>query len=76
MLLKGDAGFFRDACRVGIDGPKKILNLLLNFPLYRKLRAVWRRDLAWLDLLVHFRLHPYHSRSGGPYYPGKPMVDC
>lgn len=33
VLLEGDAGFFRDPLWVGIDGPEKILDLLLNFPL-------------------------------------------
>ena len=46
VLLKGDAGFFRDPGWVGIDGPEKILDLVLNFPLdlNLELRTVWCGD--------------------------------
>jgi hypothetical protein len=76
MLLERNPGFFRNVCGVGIDGPKKIPDLLLNFPLYQELCTMGYGDLAWLDLLVHFSLHPCHPRSGGSCYSGKPMVDC
>jgi hypothetical protein len=53
VLVETDAGFFGDAGRVGIDSPKKALNLMLDLGL---LSARWG-DLAWLDLIVHFRFH-------------------
>ena len=56
MLLERNAGFLRDACRVGIDSLEKILDLLQNFPmdLDPDLRTRGCSCLAWLDLLVHF----------------------
>src|SRR5580704_13488597 len=48
MLLERNPGFFRNVCGVGIDGPKKIPDLLLNFPLYQELCTMGYGDLAWL----------------------------
>jgi hypothetical protein len=56
MLLECDARFSCDACRVGIDRAKKILDLFLSLTMNLEphLRTVWCGGLAWLDLLVHF----------------------
>jgi hypothetical protein len=49
MLVKADAGFLGHTGGIGIQGPKKIADLLLD------LRTAQWRD-RWLDLTVHFRL--------------------
>jgi hypothetical protein len=51
MLVKADAGFLGHTGGVGIQGPEKIADLLLD------LRTAQWRD-RWLDLTVHFRLYP------------------
>jgi hypothetical protein len=45
VLLERDAGFFRDPGWVRIDGPEKILDLLLNFSLGLDLRTTWCGNL-------------------------------
>jgi hypothetical protein len=54
VLLEGDAGLFGGAGRVGIEGVEKVLDLLMDL-------RIRRDDLAWLDLVVHFRLHSQSS---------------
>jgi hypothetical protein len=64
VLLEADAGFFRDAGGVGIDRLEKILDFLLYIPLDNtELRTPRWGDLRWLDLLLHFRLHPTHPQT-------------
>ena len=64
MLLEADAGFFRDAGRVGINRPEKILDFLLHIPLDKMyVRTARWGDLRWLDLVVHFWLHPTHPQT-------------
>jgi hypothetical protein len=52
MLLESEARFFRDAGGVGIDGLEKAPDFRLDL-----LMAEWG-DLRWLDMNVHFPLHP------------------
>jgi hypothetical protein len=55
VLLEADAGFFRDAGGVGIEGLEKAVDFLLDLLIARC------NGLPWLDLAVHFPLHPYLS---------------
>jgi len=58
VLVEADAWFLGGAGGVGIDGPEKIPDLLLNLILLNLDLLTARRDsLAWIDLGVHFRLH-------------------
>ena len=70
VLLKRDVWFFGGACGIGIEGLEKIVDLLLHlFDMHLfdlpvsdlDLPAGWRDGLAWLDLVVHFRLHSLSS---------------
>lgn len=68
MLLEGETGFFRHTGGIGIDGPEKILDFLLNFAFVFCDTDVHLRTNRWanfprLDLLVHLRLHPYHPKQ-------------
>jgi len=55
VLLEADARFLRDTGGIGIEGPKKTPDLPLHLFVAR-----WG-DLTWLDVALHFRLHPYPS---------------
>lgn len=69
MLVKADARFRGDPGRVGIKGPEKTLDLLLHSFLLHSLllnllphvRGTGQDNFSWLDLIVHFRLHPHSS---------------
>src|ERR1700683_123989 len=64
VLLKGDAGFFRDARGIGINRVEKILDFLLNLHWNdMAVRTSWWGDFPWLDLRLHFRLYPYHFQT-------------
>lgn len=69
MFLESDAGLFCGAGRVGIESVEKVLDLLLHLRL--------RRDvLAWLDLIVHFRLHSQSSpEQRGLIFKPQPISD-
>jgi hypothetical protein len=69
MFVKAEAGFFGYPGRVGVEGPKKIPDILLGLvTLHRhttqsdlaRLDRSWR-NLLRLNLLLHFRLHPCSS---------------
>jgi hypothetical protein len=62
MLVEADAGFLGDASGIGIQGLEKIPDLLLDLlPDYADRPTAWCNDLPWLDLVMHFPIHPYLS---------------
>jgi hypothetical protein len=66
VLLEADSGFFRYAGGVGIDSLEKILDFLLNLPADDTYVRIARGYFPWLDLVLHFRLHPLPSPKWRP----------
>jgi hypothetical protein len=58
VLLKSDTGVLGDAGGIGIEGLEKIPDLLLD----QYLLTALRNDLPWLDVVVHFPIHPHHPQ--------------
>jgi len=58
VFVEADAGFLGGSVGVGSDGPEKIPDLLLNLILVNlALLRARGNGLAWLELVVHSRLH-------------------
>jgi len=58
VFVEADAGFLGGSVGVGSDGPEKIPDLLLNLILVNlALLRARGNSLAWLELVVRFRLH-------------------
>jgi hypothetical protein len=60
MAAETETGFLGCAVGIGIDGEKKFLNLV------RGLLVALRNALTWLDVMLHFRLHPHSPRNNLP----------
>ncbi|MGB7600010.1 MAG: hypothetical protein WBM24_06875 [Candidatus Sulfotelmatobacter sp.] len=56
MSLETKARFFGHTVRIGVEGSKKLLDL------FRGLLIPQRLALTWLDVVMHFRLHPAHPK--------------
>jgi hypothetical protein len=67
VLVEADTRVFGDAGGIRIERLKKILDFLLDLPLRdMDWRTTWWNGLSWLNLIVHFPLHPCSS----PKKPG------
>jgi hypothetical protein len=63
MLLETDAGFLRDAGRIGIHGAEKTLNLLPDLlAAGENGSTAWCNALPWLDRVLHFPLYPTYPQ--------------
>jgi hypothetical protein len=64
VLPEGDTGVLGDPGRIRIEGLEKIPDFLTDLPLNDMVPLTARWDyLKWLDLVVHFALHPTYPRT-------------
>ena len=58
MSPETNVRFLGHTLRIGVEGSKKLLDLFNGL----FIEALLRIALTWLDVMMHFRLHPAHPK--------------
>ena len=61
MSPETNVRFLGHTLRIGVEGSKKLLDLFSGL-LIRGLFIAQPLALTWLDVMMHFRLHPAHPK--------------